>query len=170
MSAVVEQSKWAVTLLIRENPAARFHAGLPLHHATDSNKTITTLGMLGIPRSAPSIVRMHVPVSNFRTSIGGDGPVVAETDASGWRLFVRGSVHAKGVDSDDLHVALRELALGDRELARDAFGVVMNCMGAWEDEYTEEHGTEALTFDDWMARLQTGFRTSVDVNGDLYYW
>jgi len=113
---------------------------------------------------------MRIAVTNLRISIGGDGPVVAETDATGWRLFVRGRLHAKGVDSDDLHVALRELALGDRELARAAFGVVVNCMGAWEDEYTESHGADALTFDDWMERLETGLRTSVDVTDDLYYW
>ncbi len=109
-------------------------------------------------------------VANFSIRIGGDGPVVAESDATGWRLLVRGRLHASGVESDDLHLALRELALRDRELARDAFGVVMNCMGAWEDEYTEERGEEALTFVDWMERLETGLRTSVDVNGDLYYW
>jgi hypothetical protein len=113
---------------------------------------------------------MRVAVSNLSISIGGDGPVVAESDAAGWRLIVRGRLHARGVDSDDLHVALRELALADRELARGAFGVVMNCMGAWEDEYTEEHGADALTFEDWMERLETGLRTSVDVKGDLYYW
>ena len=96
--------------------------------------------------------------------------MVAESDATGWRLLVRGRVHARGVDSDDLHVALRELALGDRTLARDAFGVVVNCMGAWEDEYTELHGEDALTFEDWIERLETGLRTSVDANGDLYYW
>ena len=113
---------------------------------------------------------MRVAVPNLRISIGGDGPVVAESDATGWRLFVRGRLHARGVDSDDLNVALRELALGDRELARDAFSVVVNCMGAWEDECTETHGEDALTFEDWMERLETGLRTSVDVNGNLYYW
>ena len=113
---------------------------------------------------------MRAAVPNLRISIGGDGPVVAQSDATGWRLLVRGRLHARGVFSDDLHVALRELALGDRELARDAFGVVMNCTGSWEDEYTEWHGEDALTFEDWMERLETGLRTSVDVNGDLDYW
>lgn len=113
---------------------------------------------------------MRIAVPNPSFSIGGDGPVVAESDATGWRLFVRGRLHAEGVDSDGLHVALRDFALGNRELARAAFGVVMNCPGAWEDEYTEWHGENALTFGDWVARLQTGLRTSVDVDGDLYYW
>jgi hypothetical protein len=85
-------------------------------------------------------------MSGLRVRIGGDGPVVIESDATGWRLIVRGQVHASGVDQDDLHIALRELALRDRDLAHDAFGVVCNCAGAWEDEYTEEHGETALTF------------------------
>jgi hypothetical protein len=113
---------------------------------------------------------MRRAVSNLRIRIGGDGPVAAESDATGWRLFVRGDLYARGVDGGDLHVALRELALRDRELARDAFGVVMNCSGSWEDEYTEEHGADALTFEHWMERLETGLHTSVDDDGDLYYW
>ena len=104
-----------------------------------------------------------------RRRIGGDGPVVAESDAKGWRLIVRCQLHASGVDPDDLHVALRALALSDPDLGRDAFGVVMNCLGAWEDEYTEEHGEDALSFQDWMERIETGLRTSVDVDGTLYY-
>lgn len=121
-----------------------------------------------LPRA--TMAQMGAAVTNLSIRIGGDGPVVAESDATGWRLFVRHRLHARGVESDDLHVALRELALRDRELARVAFGVVMNCMGAWEDEYTEERGEDALTFGDWIERLETGLRTSVDVNGDLYYW
>ena len=108
-------------------------------------------------------------MSNLQIRIGGDGPVVAEFDATGWRLIVRGRPETTGVDSEGLHVALRELALRDRDLARDAFGVVMNCAGAWEDEYTEEHGADALPFEDWMERIETGLRTSVDANGELYY-
>jgi hypothetical protein len=102
-------------------------------------------------------------VPNLSISVGGGGPVVAESAATGWRLFVRSRLHARGVDSNDLHVALRELTLSDRELARDALGVVMNCIGAWEDEYTELHGEDAFTFEDWIERLETGLRTSVDV-------
>jgi hypothetical protein len=33
------------------------------------------------------------------------------------------------------------------------FGVVMNCMGDWEHEYTESPGEDALTLEDWMERL-----------------
>lgn len=106
-------------------------------------------------------------MSGLRTRIGGDGPVVAESDATGWRLIVRGQVHASGVDRDDLHVALRNLALHDRDLARDAFGVVVNCLGAWEDEYTEGHGEDALPFDDWMERIEYGGTTWVNDDGDL---
>jgi len=91
---------------------------------------------------------------NLRTRIGGDGPVVATSDASGWQLIVRGQTHATGIDSDDLHVALRKLAIDDRELAPDAFGVIINCLGAWEDEYTEEHGEAALPFEDWMEGIE----------------
>jgi hypothetical protein len=69
---------------------------------------------------------------------------------------VHGQTHATGCDTRDLHVALRELALHDRALARDAFGVICNCVGAWEDEYTEEHGEDALAFEDWMERIQFG--------------
>jgi hypothetical protein len=106
-------------------------------------------------------------MSNWKMRIGSDGPVVAELDTTGWRLIVRGQPHARGVDGDELHAALRELAL--RDLARDAFGVVVNCAGAWEDEYTEEHGEDALSFEDWMERIETGLRTSVDADGELYY-
>jgi hypothetical protein len=108
-------------------------------------------------------------MSNLRVRIGGDGPVVAESDAAGWRVIVRGQIHARGLLGDDLHVALRDLALGDPDLARDAFNVVANCAGAWEDEYTEEHGEDALTFDDWMERIETGLTTWVDVDGELRY-
>jgi hypothetical protein len=94
------------------------------------------------------------PMSGLRIRIGGEGPVVAESDTTGWRLIVRGSVHASGVAPDDLHIALRDLALRDREVARDAFGVVCNCAGAWEDEYTEVHGEGALTFEDWLERIR----------------
>jgi hypothetical protein len=105
----------------------------------------------------------------LRIRIGGDGPVVAESDATGWRLFARGQLHASGVYADNLHAALRALALHDRELARDAFGVVVNCAGAWEDEYTEEHGQDALTFEDWMERIKTGLSTWVDDDGELAF-
>ena len=106
-------------------------------------------------------------MSNLRITIGGDGPVVAGSDASGWRLNVRGRLHAQGADPDDLHDALRALALRDRELARVAFSVVMNCMGAWEDEYTEIQGVDALEFDNWMERIEFGGVTSVDADGEL---
>lgn len=99
--------------------------------------------------------------------IGGDGPVVVESDATGWRLIVREQVHASGVSPDDLHTALRDLALRDRELAHDAFGVVCNCAGAWEDEYTEEHGEDALPFEDWLERIEYGGTTIVTVDGEL---
>jgi hypothetical protein len=88
---------------------------------------------------------------------------------TGWRLIVRGHLHASGVDRDDLHVALRELALRGPDLARDAFGVVMNCIGAWEDDYTEEHGEDALTFEHWMERIKTGWVTWVDEDGELSF-
>lgn len=106
-------------------------------------------------------------MSGLRVRIGGDGPVVAESDATGWRLIVRGQVHTSGVDPTGLHVALRDLALDDRQLAHDAFGVVMNCAGAWEDEYTEEHGEDALTFEDWMERIEYGGVTWVNDDGEL---
>jgi hypothetical protein len=108
-------------------------------------------------------------VSNWKSRIGGEGPVIVESDARGWLLIVRGEPHATGDNPADLHTALRDLALHDRDLARDAFGVVVNCVGAWEDEYTEEHGEDALTFEDWMDRLETGLRTWVDADGELYY-
>ena len=103
-------------------------------------------------------------MGGLRIRIGGDGPVVAESDATGWRLIVHGQAHATGVDSHDLHVALRELALRDRALARDAFGVICNCAGAWEDEYTDEHD---LAFEDWMERIEFGGVTWVDDDGEL---
>jgi hypothetical protein len=108
-------------------------------------------------------------MSQWKMRIGADGPVVAELDATGWRLTVRGRPHATGIDHDDLHASLRELAMRERDLAHDAFAVVMNCEGAWEDEYTEENGEDALPFEDWMERIETGLRTSVDANGELYY-
>ena len=108
-------------------------------------------------------------MSGWKSRIGGDGPVVAESDARGWPLIVRGQLHATGDNPGDPHAALRDLALHDRDLARDAFGVVVNCVGAWEDKYAEEHGEEALTFEDWMERLETGCRTWVDADGELYY-
>jgi hypothetical protein len=46
-------------------------------------------------------------MSNFRIRIGGDGPVVAEADATGWRLIVRGNIYATGVSDDDLHTLNR---------------------------------------------------------------
>src|SRR3954454_13110621 len=101
-------------------------------------------------------------MSNLRISIGGDGPVIAQSDAAGWRLIVRGHVHASGADNDELHVALRALALSDRDLARDAFAVVVNCMGSREDDYTKIHDEDALTFENWVERLETGLRTPVD--------
>lgn len=106
-------------------------------------------------------------MSGLRIRIGGDGPVVVESDATGWRLIVRGQVRANGVDRDDLHIALRELALRDRDVGHDAFGVVCNCAGAWEDEYTEEHGEAALTFEDWMERIEYGGSTWVNDDGEL---
>jgi hypothetical protein len=98
----------------------------------------------------------------LRMRIGGDGRVVAESDATGWRLLVHRETHSTGVANEDLHVALRELALRDRALARDAFGVICNCVGAWEDEYTEEHGQDALAFEGWMERIEFGGVNGVD--------
>jgi hypothetical protein len=108
-------------------------------------------------------------MSEWTMRIGADGPVVGELDPTGWRLIVRGRPHTTGIAHDDLHVSLRELAMRDRDLAREAFAVVMNCAGAWEDEYTEEHGEDALRFEDWMERIETGLRTSIDADGELYY-
>ena len=108
-------------------------------------------------------------MSSLRIRIGAGGPVVAESDATGWRLIARGRLHARGVGHDGLHAALRALALSDPDLARIVFGVVMNCAGAWEDEYTEEHGEDALTFHDWMERIETGLHTWVDLDGQLQY-
>jgi hypothetical protein len=104
---------------------------------------------------------------NLRTRIGGDGPVVAASDATGWQLIVRGQTHSQGVDNDDLHDSLRQLAMEDRTLAPDAFGVVMNCEGAWEDDYTEEHGEAALTFENWMERIEYGGVTWIAEDGEL---
>ncbi len=73
-------------------------------------------------------------MSGLRIRIGGDGPAVAESDASDWRLIVRGSLWARGFRNEDLHVSLRDPGLGDRNLARDALGVVCSCAGSWEDE------------------------------------
>src|SRR4051794_30666011 len=95
-------------------------------------------------------------MGTLRIRIGGDGPVVAGSAATGWRLLMHGRTRATGLDSHDLHVALRELALRDPALSRDAFGVVCNCAGSWEDEYTEEHGEDALAFEDWMERISSG--------------
>lgn len=106
-------------------------------------------------------------MSGMKVRIGGDGPVVAESDAAGWRLGVRGQFRTSGVDPTGLHVALRELALDDPQLAHDAFSVVCNCVGAWEDEYTEEHGEEALTFEDWTERIEYGGATCVNDDGGL---
>ena len=107
---------------------------------------------------------------SLRIRIGGDGPVAAEWQGATWRLIVRGQPHATGVDPDELHDALRELALRNRDLANDAFGVIVNCAGAWEDEYTEEHGEDALRFEAWLERIETGLLTAVDENGELYYY
>ena len=104
---------------------------------------------------------------NLVSRIGDGGPVVAVSASTGWQLIVRGRTQATGIDTDDMHNALRDLALCDRALARDAFGVVMNCLGAWEDEYTEEHGEDALTFEDWMERIEFGGDTFVDLDGEL---
>lgn len=103
----------------------------------------------------------------LRMRIGGDGPVVAETDAQGWRLIVRGQMYATGAYGPELHSALRELALRDRALAPDAFGVICNCIGAWEDEFTEEYGEDALSFEDWMERLEADDSTSLSDGGDV---
>ena len=106
-------------------------------------------------------------MSGLKVRIGGDGPVVIETDATGWRLIVRGRIESSGMDHDELHVALRVLALREPDLARDAFGVVCNRVGAWEDDYTEEHGQDALTFQDWMTRIADGGTTWVNDSGEL---
>ena len=107
---------------------------------------------------------------NLSMRIGADGPVVAELKNGIWRLIVRGRPWEPGDGSDEVHAALRQLALDDRALAKDAFGVVINCPGSWEDEYTEEHGEAALTFEDWLERIETGWQTAVDADGRLYYF
>jgi hypothetical protein len=85
-------------------------------------------------------------------------------------LIVEGAVHVSSDDSDDLCEALRRLAITDPDLAEDAFGVVVNCAGSWEDEYTEHHGEDALSFEDWLERISTeGLSTHVDEDGELYY-
>jgi hypothetical protein len=112
---------------------------------------------------------MRDAMSGLRVRIGDPGPVLAESDATGWRLIVHGRLQASGIDPDDLHNALRELALRDRALAHDAFGVVVNCAGSWEDDYTEEHGQDALTFEDWIQRVRTGLITWVDDDGELAF-
>lgn len=109
-------------------------------------------------------------MSGLRVRIGGDGPVVAETDRTGWRLIVHGRVHESGLEQDGLHSALRQLALRDSALAGDAFGVVCNCIGAWEDEYTDDPGEHELTFEYWMERIETGMETAVDDDGELYFY
>lgn len=106
-------------------------------------------------------------MGTLRMRIGGDGPVVIETDATGWRLLVRGQIRAAGLARSDMHAALREIALNDRSVAHDAFGVLMNCAGAWEDDYTEEHGENALAFEDWMKRIESGVEHWVDDDGEL---
>lgn len=100
--------------------------------------------------------------------IGGDGPVVAAWDAAGWRLVVRGAITAAGIVLADLHDALRDLATSDGDLARDAFGVVMNCALAWEDDYTELNGEDSLTFDDWIRLVQDGGDVWVDDDGAIH--
>jgi hypothetical protein len=108
--------------------------------------------------------------STLRWRIGAGSPVVAEGSAAGWRLLVRGAVHVSSDDSDDLCEALRQLAITDPEVGRDAFGVVMNLAGSWEDEYTEDHGEDALPFEEWLERISTeGLETHVDEDGELYY-
>jgi hypothetical protein len=108
--------------------------------------------------------------STLRWRIGAGSPVVAEGGAVGWRLIVRGAVHVSSDDSDDLCEALRQLAITDPEVARDAFGVVVNYAGSWEDEYTEHHGEDALPFEYWLERISTeGLLTHVDEDGELYY-
>jgi hypothetical protein len=83
---------------------------------------------------------------------------------------VRGAVHVGNDDSDDLCEALRQLAITDPEVAREAFGVVVNYAGSWEDEYTEHHGEDALPFEYWLERISTeGLSTHVDEDGELYY-
>jgi hypothetical protein len=85
-------------------------------------------------------------------------------------VIVRGALHVSSHDTDDLHGALRRLAIDDPEVARDAFGVVVNCGGSWEDEYTEEHGGDALPFEDWLERISAeGLATYMDDEGELYY-
>jgi hypothetical protein len=106
-------------------------------------------------------------MGTVRIRIGGDGPVVVEREGIRWRLIVRGQTYSTGTDSQDLPVELRELALRDRALARDAFGVICNCAGAWEDEYTEEHGEDALAFEDWIERIALGGVTWVGDDGNL---
>lgn len=66
-----------------------------------------------------------------------------------------GGVAALEVVAAEVVVVQAHDAMRDRDLARDAFGVVCNCVGAWEDEYTEDHGEDALTFQDWMSRIDT---------------
>ena len=94
--------------------------------------------------------------------IGRGGPVSVTIDPNGWRLFVREALHDSGLDHDELHRALRAIALADGALAETAFGVLCNCPGSWEDDYTEE---AELDVDDWLAVVEAGYSLHVE-DGD----
>lgn len=67
-----------------------------------------------IPRPAGQAPERTDGDVGLRVRIGGDGPVVAESDETGWRLIVRGQVDASGVYPGDLYIALRDFALRAR--------------------------------------------------------
>src|SRR4051794_32283447 len=106
-------------------------------------------------------------MGTLRIRIGGDGPVVVESEGIRWRLIVRGQTYSTGADSQGLHVELRELALRDSALARDAFGVICTCAGGGEAEYPEEHGEDALVFEDGREPLALRGLPWVGDAGDL---
>ncbi|WP_372787879.1 hypothetical protein [Paraconexibacter sp.] len=107
-------------------------------------------------------------MTKFTMGIGDEQDLVsAVMDDEGWRILVRGRPREAGADTDDLHAALRSLAVADADLARDAFAVVMNCPGAWEDEYTEFHGEDALDFDEWLFIVAHGYTVWVEEDGGL---
>jgi hypothetical protein len=78
-------------------------------------------------------------------------------------LIVRGRTQATDVDCHDLHVALRA---SDWSLARDAFGVICNCAGAWEDDSPRSRARiRSRSRNGWSAS-STGV-SWVDEDGEL---
>lgn len=115
------------------------------------------------------------PAMTLRMRIGGNGPVVLETGGGRWRLIVEGRTVADETGPLDGDDALRDLALRRPDLAADALATVMNLAGTWEDDFTEEHGAEALDLEHWLERLRThrecGWGTGMDEEtGGLFYY